>query len=457
MIEELISETVLRIEATEDRARSRSTVAKIHFDHAVTHMLIDLWRSVKSMPVAELGINKRSGYYSEKERYRDKLLTYRQVTAAYEGLLKIGFIEVSQEGYYDKDTGEGEVTRVVAQDELLERLLGLEGHPAISVKPDSNIETVILRDTIDGRRTLIDYEDTRFTEEYRDNLNTINSCFLRHWFDLEIKDAEIPKLEERIINHETKEPVDFSRRTLVRIFSNGSFKEGGRFYRGWWQNIPKEYRKYITIDEKKTGEGDFAQLNPHMLYFANHKTLGSEDAYDRVLDGEHRAIVKQAFNAMVQASSPLKSCPKDIDLSALNMGWAELRDRIIEAHKPISNEFFKGVGNKLQFEDSCIAEHIMLHFADMDAPALPVHDSFMVHHGYAESGEVEEAMRRAFYARFQADIPVNEEVIDWTYRKENTHNQEPQKIDIDTLLKADEDVSQWRERHNIWYKTKQSS
>ena len=82
-------------------------------------MLIDLWRSIKSMPVAEVGINKRSGYYSERERYRDKLLTYRQVTAVYEGLLKIGFIEVSQEGYYDKDTGEGEITRVVAQDELL--------------------------------------------------------------------------------------------------------------------------------------------------------------------------------------------------------------------------------------------------------------------------------------------------------------------------------------------------
>ena len=381
MIEELISETISRIEAVEDRSRSRSTVVKIHFDHAVRHMLVELWKSVKSLPVSEIGINKRSGYYSENERYRNKLLTYRQVIAAYEGLLKIGFIEVTQDGFYDKDTGEGEVTRIVARDELLERLLGLEGHPAISLPLDGNGETVLLRDTVDGRKTLIDYEDTRFTDEYRDNLNTINSCFLRHWFDLEIKDAEIPQLEERINNHETKEPIDFSRRTLVRIFSNGSFEQGGRFYRGWWQNIPKEYRKYITIDEKKTGEGDFSQLNPHMLYFANHKELGSEDAYDRVLDGEHRGLVKQAFNAMVQASSPLKSCPKDIDISELDMGWSELRNRIIEAHKPIFHEFFKGVGNKLQFEDSCIAEHIMLHFAIMDAPALPVHDSFILHHG----------------------------------------------------------------------------
>ena len=40
MIEELISETISRIEAVEDRSRSRSTMAKIHFDHAVRHMLV---------------------------------------------------------------------------------------------------------------------------------------------------------------------------------------------------------------------------------------------------------------------------------------------------------------------------------------------------------------------------------------------------------------------------------
>ena len=49
---------------------------------------------------------------------------------------------------------------------------------------------------------------------------------------------------------------------------------------------------------------------------------------------------------MVQASSPLKNCPKDIDVSELDMGWSELRNRIIEARKPFSHEFFKGVGNK---------------------------------------------------------------------------------------------------------------
>ena len=144
MIEELISETISRIEATEVRQRSRSTVAKIHFDHAVRHILIALWKSVKTLPASEVGINKRSGYYSENKRYRDKLLTYPQIKAAYHGLLRIGFIGVTENGYYDPDTNEGEITRIVAKDELLERLTELEGHPAISVAPDVSKETILL-------------------------------------------------------------------------------------------------------------------------------------------------------------------------------------------------------------------------------------------------------------------------------------------------------------------------
>ena len=313
-------------------------------------------------------------------------------------------------------------------------------------------ETIILRNKVDGKKVLQEYEDTPATELHRANLKKINSCFVKHWCDLEVQDTELAKLEARIANHATKEPIDFSQRTLVRIFSNGSFKQGGRFYRGWWQNVPSEYRKYITIDEKRTAEFDFSQLNPHLLYHSNYKELGSEDAYDRVLDGEHRKIVKQAFNAMVQASTPLKNCPSEIDMSGLEMSWAELRDRIIKAHKPIADLFFKGVGNHLQFQDSNISERVMLHFAGMDAPALPVHDSFILHHAYGESGEVEEAMRRAFYDEMREPISkIDKEILTWTYRKDEDDSEDSTALDVDTIISGDDDVSRWRERHQLWY------
>jgi hypothetical protein len=455
MITELIEEVTRRIAASEGRKRSRTTDEQLRFEHAVHVVLVDLWKAVKSTPIRECSINKRSGWYSENPRYRDPLLTYKQMIAVFEGLLKIGFIEVTREGYFDRVIYQGKITRFVARDELLERLQELGGHPAISIKPDLDAETIILRNNVDGKKALQEYEDTPATERFRSNLKKINSCFLNHWCDLEVQDTELAKLEARIANHSTKEPIDFSQRTLVRIFSNGSFKQGGRFYRAWWQNVPSEYRKYITIDEKRTAEFDFSQLNPHLLYHSNYKELGSEDAYDRVLDGEHRGVVKQAFNAMVQASTPLKNCPNEIDLSGLEMDWAELRDRIITTHKPISDQFFKGVGNHLQFVDSNIAERVMLHFAGMDAPALPVHDSFILHHAYGASGEVEEAMRRAFYEEVGEHISkIDKEILTWDYRKDADTDVED--LDVDTILHADDDLFQWRDRHQLWYAQRQA-
>ena len=234
MISELTKEVIRRIEATEGRSRSRRPDDQLRFEYSVSVILLDLWKSVKSTPMRECLINKRSGWYSENPRYRDPLLTYKQMMAVFNGLLKMGFIEVTKEGHFDRETFQGKVTRFVANDELLERLLGLDGHPAISVKPKLDSETIILRNKVDGKNVLLEYEDTPATERYRNNLHKINSCFLKHWVDLEVKDIELSKLEARITNHKDKEPIDYSNRTLVRIFSNGSFKLGRRFYRGWW-------------------------------------------------------------------------------------------------------------------------------------------------------------------------------------------------------------------------------
>ena len=208
-----------------------------------------------------------------------------------------------------------------------------------------------------------------------------------------------------------KQPIDLTRRTLVRIFSEGRFDRGGRFYRGWWQNVPSEYRPYISISGKKTCEYDFSQLNPHMVYFLRDKELGSEDAYDRVFDCDHRDLVKEAFNAMMQSSTPLLKEPEDIDLSEMDFDWPFLRQAIMDAHKPIQDMFFKGHGNYLQYVDSVMAEDVMLKFAKSDyAPVLPIHDSFIMQFAFGESDELEEDMRRAFYGQFKKDIKIDDKI-----------------------------------------------
>ena len=100
---ELIEETIIRIEALENRKRSRDTSTKLSFSHAVHTLLSDLWKSIHSIPMRECKINKRAGFYSENPRYRDPLLTYRQMIAAFDGLLLLDFIEITHEGYFDRE------------------------------------------------------------------------------------------------------------------------------------------------------------------------------------------------------------------------------------------------------------------------------------------------------------------------------------------------------------------
>ena len=446
MFNELVNKITVDINTKEGRSRSVVTSENIAFKHAVTHFLKDLWKASKSTPVRECLVSFQSGYYSENSRYKDPNLNHQQMEAAYNGLIKSGLIETTKSGSLGQQEMKEDVTRFIPTDELIDRFKSLRGHPAIFLTPDLSKETIILGNTINGHKEAIDYKDTPKTEDYRDNLRMINQRLIRHWADLKIKDSEIPILENRISNHKTKESLDLSERTLVRIFSNGSFKQGGHFYGGWWQNIPSKYRKHITLDGNKTCEYDYSQLNPHIIYFAYNKELGSEDAYDRVLDGKHRDIVKKAFNAMIQASNPLERCPKDIILDQLEMSWAELRDRILEAHKPIRHLFFTGIGMKLQFENSKIAENIMLQFYELNEPTLSVHDSFITYPGYGYTGGLEEIIRRAFFDSFSSDIPISREVIKF----DPANDVPPKLLDIKSTFKVEEEYSVWQEHDRLW-------
>ena len=160
---------------------------------------------------------------------------------------------------------------------------------------------------------------------------------------------------------------------------------------------------------------------------------------------------------MFQATTTLERKPDGIELDAIGMSWRELKEEILKAHKPIKDLFFTGLGNKLQFEDSIIAESIMLHFAKMDAPALPIHDSFIMHHGFSTYGELEEAMRRAFHDRFHRDIKVKGDIVVQVKPTKDYaigHKKFFTDISVDGIIKADSEYSQWSERDKMWLSRK---
>ena len=61
---------------------------------------------------------------------------------------------------------------------------------------------------------------------------------------------------------------------------------------------------------------------------------------------------------------------------------------------PSKKVYTDSAGLKLQRMDSDIAEKVLLHFAKKGIAILPLHDSFMMHHGYETW--LEPVMRQAF-------------------------------------------------------------
>ena len=459
--DELCKKLTQDIANTMVQGRSWKEDEQLRFDYAVRHLLIDLWKKHHTHPDNHSSMQKNKNFYSALKQYRDPQLTYRMAIHAFDGLQKLDMIYVLQDGYYDRIKMEGSLTRYKATLRLAEMFEELEGHPAITLKPNIDIQTILLRHKVDGRRQIVPYDEDKDTEQWRINLRKINLCFSKHILDLEIKDTEVGELQERLLLDNDKQPIDLTHKVLVRIFTNNSFKEGGRFYRGWWQNVPKEYRQFITIDTKLVTEYDFSQMNPNMIYDRYNHELGSEDAYSRVAGPDHRDVVKEAFNAMFQATTPLDRKPDGIELDAIGMSWKELKEEILKAHKPIKDLFFRGLGNKLQFEDSCIAESVMLQFAHSDAPALPIHDSFVMHHGYGEKGGLEEAMRRAYFERFNSSLSEKRDLVEKvTHDKirlddeKKPINNDDGTIDVYNIINADSEYSQWRDRDRMWMNRK---
>jgi hypothetical protein len=86
----------------------------------------------------------------------------------------------------------------------------------------------------------------------------------------------------------------------------------------------------------------------------------------------------------------------------------------------LPDAFYSDCGARLQRIDSELAEGVMLHFADYATthpPVLPVHDSFIMHHGYED--ELSEVMNKLFQIRFNTANKIGIKVKKHPYPKSN--------------------------------------
>lgn len=423
------------IDAFKKRKRSRTADEAKNFRDALRILALNLYAAWKMNPKLQVGIDLNRNRYVQG-RYKSLYLSYRPMKDAFDGLEALEYLIIDKRGFFDSKTGTGKSTRIRATEKLISLLTDKARLCAPRILRASDDETIILKDE---KKHQIDYADTDQTRLMRENLTRINKVLLRSWPDLYIPDVEFERLQARLSADDEHEPIDFSSRTLVREFNNGSFNEGGRFYRGWWQNIPKEYRRFIKINDKATVELDYSGIHPTMLYAKVGKPM-PKDPYDIGLDPQHRDLVKLTLNAIINAGPRGVDQPSDFDPKALGMTWAEFQDRIKKAHAPIASYFNSGIGIKLQYKDSCIAEKVLLGFASKGFPCLPIHDSFIMHHGYKD--ELDGAMSQAFKEITGINAKIKGKEIDFGVEVEN----KSASTDLDDIIQELSKYSKYNKR-----------
>ena len=282
--------------------------------------------------------------------------------------------------------------------------------------------------------------------EALENLERINTNLTGTFINLNVSDEAEVELRQRMRvteenDFQTNKALDFSNRTIRRIFSEGSFQSGGRFYGGWWQGVPSEYRKHIEIDGSVTVELDYSTLQPRILYaWSNHEI--PNDSYILPSWGkEFRPLVKKAFSQLLNSDESSRNPNQwhrfspNIDPDPLPDDWRTIgkneRDKrrrdffakkygrdyrdliaeLLEYHKPIEEFFFSGVWGKTQNIDSKIAERVMIHLLNEEIPitALPIHDSFIVPFG-AEH-QLNEAMNKAFIEMVGIEPKIDRDAV----------------------------------------------
>ena len=186
---------------------------------------------------------------------------------------------------------------------------------------------------------------------------------------------------------------------VKRVFNEGlaaNWKRGGRLYRGWWQQIDKEDRSKIYINDKPTLEVDFKAFHPNLL----SNELGvrlADDPYDLgelilpdvvTTKEQQRAYVKLLVLMGINADSDKKAFQAfrnddrqdKVANSLTDIQLEELLKGFIDKHPQFDGILNTGQALRLMNIDSQIANLVIDHFIQKDIPVLCIHDSFIIQH-----------------------------------------------------------------------------
>lgn len=444
-VAELATEMVA--EHRRNRKKEYSEQERAEYQRHFELVLLDLLAANSTDPALYVGYSRRMEAFLRDGSYWDEEAQRPAISRTYY-LAAISFLH--SKGWIDNVTAQagygGFSSRMRATEQLRQRFAESRLTWA-SVSADLNRPIITMKDD-DKKPVSLPAPGQFDLEAARQNLLRINRNLDSTFINIDISDEQHDALRHRLMGQhidvdrdaigEEREPLDFSNRTLRRVFARGSYGMGGRFYGGWWQGVPSDLRRHIEIEGAVTVEMDYSSMQP-CIFYAEAGQLPPADAYRlRGWDGTPRETIKKLFNQLINSDATSKN-PRQwhrfapaIEIDAEGVGqhqlakmqreafrertgrdYAELIADLLDFHRPIENAFFSKSWGRMQRVDSDIAERVMLTLLDADRPivALPIHDSFIV--GRGAENILKTTMMEAFKEVVRANANVDREATVW--------------------------------------------
>lgn len=365
-------------------------------------IILDLFVKWKQDPQMYASYSRGKTSYSEiDQRYNNLHISFITV-AIVDALAKAGYVD-QVIGHYDK-TGkrQSHMARMRATAKLIDLIATKHKITPKMIELAPNTECIILRDKNEEKKEDIAYVDTSDRIKMREELYNYNNLLRTTLIDIPyIPQGGLLEKAKKTIGKkkgETRTTINRSDKFVRRIFSNGTFADGGRFYGGFWQRVPKKWRERISINACHTVEIDYSGLHVVILYALEGidywKEVGT-DPYD-IPKAEKSDRMRQLLKLILlcilnnnDKATTIKAIMNKINFDPEEFSWvkedkvdiSDIIDNFCSVHKPIEKHFYTGVGIKLQNIDSRIAEYVINSLTNKDIPVLCIHDSFVVQTG----------------------------------------------------------------------------
>ena len=357
-------------------------------------MLVHLYETFLDDPALWTTVGRSSKSYAPTSRYNSLNISFK-IVQLIDGLVELDYLEFAGESNDKTDDGPNSFTSKIRPSHILKvgfgtcsaELFDIHKHKSkialILSDFDTDIEGNLIRRRGKGLRQLIEYEDTHETQRMELMLYAYNSLLQKTYID-------IASLKKTYIDRNTKMgaqriAINQTNKFVSRIFSRGSWTNNGWFYGGFWQQLGKNYRKDIFINDKATIEVDYKGIHPSILSINKGETFNGYQL-DNILvpyltkEQQTKAVkllILTALNASSkeQAYNAFRSS-SDIYLADQDLG--KLINGFLELNPHLEDELFTDQIVNLMYQDSLIAEHVIKKFTYADKPILSVHDSFIV-------------------------------------------------------------------------------